>query len=158
MSIRYIKQDITTIDNGIIGHGVNCLGKMGSGVALAIKNKWPEVYNQYVQYCNVFAKQAEEKLGIVQTVDVGTADKPLVIANCFTQVNYGHDGKRYANKVAVEESLSNLVAFAANFHMPVYIPKIGCGLGGLNFEQDVQPILETLTSDYPAVTITVCEI
>lgn len=37
------------LDSGaaVICHQVNCQGKMNSGVAKAIREKWPEVYTRY---------------------------------------------------------------------------------------------------------------
>ena len=45
--IRYVKGDITESNCDIICHQVNCRGAMNSGVAKAIREKWPEVYEQY---------------------------------------------------------------------------------------------------------------
>lgn len=45
--MKYIKKDITTVNWGIIAHGVNCRGRMSSGVAAAIRSKWPIVYDKY---------------------------------------------------------------------------------------------------------------
>lgn len=39
-----------------IAHQVNCRGKMGSGVALAIKQKYPEVYQKYSEACKFIKK------------------------------------------------------------------------------------------------------
>ena len=46
----FIQKDITTERHGLIIHGVNCQGVMGSGVALAIRNKWPVVYDEYKKH------------------------------------------------------------------------------------------------------------
>lgn len=35
---------------GIIVHGVNSQGVMGSGVAKQIKDKWPEAYGSYMAH------------------------------------------------------------------------------------------------------------
>lgn len=40
----YLNKNIITIQEGVIAHGVNCTGAMNSGVAKAIREKWPEVY------------------------------------------------------------------------------------------------------------------
>lgn len=138
--ITTIKQDITTVTHGIIAHGVNCQGVMGSGVAGAIKQKWPTVYNEYKAYCNTLLSPSEA-LGIVQTVHI--ADN-LIVANCFTQLNYGRDGKKYASPEAIHEAFESLIDYSIYTNLPIYTPKIGCGLGGLSWEDDVQPILRLL--------------
>lgn len=155
MSINYVKQDITKVTNGIIAHGVNCLGKMGSGVALAIRTKWPKAYSEYEQFWRVFTQPKAGLLGIVQTVEV---DNDLYVANCFTQVIYGHDGGRYADLDAVRESLENVFAFADHKDLQIFLPRIGCGLGGLSWEGEVEPIIHQLSEEFPHLLVTVCDI
>lgn len=152
--IKYEKLDVTTVTSGIVGHGVNCQAKMGSGVALAIRNKFKKVYHEYVDLCESYEDRSE-LLGICQIVDV---DDALYIGNCFTQEFYGNDGKPYADTTAIEESLSGLICFGEIKQLPVYIPKIGCGLGGLSWETDVLPIVEKLLEEYPKVDITICSL
>ena len=36
---------------GNIGHGVNCAGAMGKGIALEFKSRWPEMYKSYHELC-----------------------------------------------------------------------------------------------------------
>jgi len=42
------KGDLLKVAEGVICHQVNCKGKMGSGLALAIKNMYPSVYQAYM--------------------------------------------------------------------------------------------------------------
>ena len=141
--ITYIKQDITELDRGFILHGVNCQGVMGSGIALAIRNKWPQVYEQYKIKCAAFQEDQQQLLGKVQFVDVDP-DTPLVIANGFTQINFGKDHQRYADPWAIKKCLLQTVDIVRLFYedVPIYMPMVGCGLGGLNWKLDVQPIVE----------------
>ena len=80
------------LDSGaeIICHQVNCQGKMNSGVAKAIREKWPEVYTMYrAKYeCQV------DLLGQIQPIII-SADKAVI--NMFAQYNYGYDGRRYTS-------------------------------------------------------------
>lgn len=96
MIIRNISGDVTAPIKGIIGHGVNCQGVMGSGVALAIRNKFPKAYAEYLALCA--RKKPEDLLGTTQLVQI-TDD--LYVANMFTQLNFGGDGKVYASLDAV---------------------------------------------------------
>ena len=155
MSLSFITKDITTVTTGIVGQGVNCLGQMGSGVALAIRNKWNKAYTEYHTYCKNFSRPAPDMLGIVQIVDISDE---LKVANCFTQVNFGKDGKVYADINSIDEALQGLFAYADFQNLPIFLPKIGCGLGGLNFESDVQPILESLSEEFPHISVTICDI
>lgn len=129
--INIIKKDITTINSpAIIMHGVNCQGKMGSGVAKALFTKWSDVREKYLTI-----PVDKMELGLTQIVNV---EKDLYVANCFTQEFYGYDGKKYADETAILKCLFDVTALANCLKIyDIYSPKIGCGLGGLNWEEDV---------------------
>ena len=46
--IEYIKGNILNATEGIIVQQVNCMGVMGAGLAKQIRDKWPSVYNRYL--------------------------------------------------------------------------------------------------------------
>jgi O-acetyl-ADP-ribose deacetylase (regulator of RNase III) len=153
--IKYITKDITTVQVGVVAHGCNCLGLMGSGVALAVRKKWPAAFAQYRQLVSAY-NDPSELLGIAQIVKAfPPAD--LYVANCFTQVSCGTD-KVHAKRAAIYESLANAASFAELNELPLYLPKIGCGLGGLVWDNDVVYIIESIADEYPDVNIYVCDI
>ena len=47
MSIYHVKGSLLDADVDYYCHQVNCQGRMGSGIAKAIKEKWPVVYSEY---------------------------------------------------------------------------------------------------------------
>lgn len=149
--MRYEKRDITTVEApGIIAHGVNCQGAMGSGVARALYQKWPAVKGDYLKCKGNMA------LGVMQTVPV---EPCLYVANCFTQENYGRDGRRYASPEAIRKALTKVCEFLSkSTFLPeeIHLPKIGCGLGGLDWEIDVEPVLQELEGMY-GMTFVVCD-
>ena len=100
MIIRNVNGDVTTPIRGIIGHGVNCQGVMGSGVALAIRNKFPKAYQEYLALCDATADK-RNLLGTVQLVQI---TDELYVANMFTQFSFGGDGKKYASLSAVRDA------------------------------------------------------
>ncbi len=131
--INTIKGDLLTA-KGLILHGVNCQGVMGSGVALAIRNKWPEVFQAYVYYVGGCGgpENADSYIGTVHFV--GTKDESVVVANCFTQNRYGKDGKKYASYDAIDSCMQSVREYLErNADEPVNFPLIGCGLGGLHW-------------------------
>ena len=81
--------NLLDVKSGIICHQVNCIGAMGAGIALQIKNKWPVVFNDYKKECQLFVHNPKKLLGKVQ--DTLVSDK-LVVANCFGQVYPGRNG------------------------------------------------------------------
>ena len=135
----YLGKDITTVQSpALIAHGVNTKNAMGSGVARAIYMKWPTVKAMY-------HREGSMRLGDTQFVEV---EDGLVVANCFTQSDYGRDGQCYASLKAVKMSLAAAAYEALNRDLDkVYIPRIGCGLGGLDWEEDVVPVLLEIEKD-----------
>lgn len=125
--------DITLVTEGIIAHGVNCQGVMGSGVARALYTKWPIVKEAYLSL-------KEHKLGLIQQVYV---DFGLSVFNCHTQEFYGIDNKVYANFDTVVKCME----VCATIDYIVNIPKIGCGLGGLDWN-DLEKELLKIEKEY----------
>lgn len=109
-----------------IAHQVNCRGVMGSGVAKAIRQKYPEVYRKYVGLCNEYL--ASKLIGSAIPCRTST-DK--VIWNLFAQDNYGY-GKQYTNYNAFQRCLANIVQwFPKSDPACIAMPyMIGCGRGG----------------------------
>lgn len=147
--IKYLpKFDITSVDTGVVIQGCNCRGGYGAGVSGAIARKWPKVYEAYSSL--TFSPSL---LGSTQTVII---DKTLLIVNCFTQKDFGGDGKVYANADAIRRSLKDVYELASFTKLPVYMPKIGSGLGGLSWENDVEPIVQDMDTRYETVDTYVC--
>lgn len=138
-----LKQDITTIDYGIICHQVNCMGVMGAGLAKTIRYKWPTVY---ADYCQVANSKTGLQLGMVITTQV---ERNVVVASLCGQRFYGRD-KRYTDYEAMCTCLRNLMYLNSNNNWPIYIPyKMGCNLAGGDWEV-VQRII---AGEVPSATI-----
>ena len=144
MKVQY-GSDITKVTHGIIAHGVNCQNRMGSGVAKALYTKWPEVKEWYHEY------PSEQVLGNMMLVPIDPPD--LYVANCYTQDRYGYDGDRYASTVAINRSLETLTNIARALKLEVHMPMLGCGLGGLHWETEVEPIVYLMTLAGVKVTV-----
>lgn len=165
MSLRYIIKDVTTVTRGIVAHGVNCAGKMNSGVAKAIRNKWPEVYRRFMDHPTAQTPRGRCILGEVDFICIG--DEDIVVANCYTQKTYGYDNKKYADLVGVIIALQHIcqmldlriIGALDNPNVTaVYIPRIGCGLGGLDWDTEVGLFVEELARKYPQIDIYVCDL
>lgn len=148
--MKYTKGDLLDIERGIIAHGVNCQRTMGSGVALAVKNKYPDAYKAYMDLPSTFQKAL---FGTAHLVDVG-APYTLYIAHCFTQKTYGREaGVKYASVEAIQGAIVTCMEFSRRVRLPIYLPKIGCGLGGLDWETEVRPALEEIEEKYIDVIV-----
>jgi len=140
MTITFVKQDITTVTEGVIAHGVNCQVAMGSGVAKALYEKWPNVRNQFLKRHYYGPKY----LGKVDYVKEGL----VTIANCYTQEFYGRKIRIYASPQAVKEALFQVVGNAHVYAVPLHLPRIACGLAGLSWETEVGPMLTTIDNHF----------
>jgi len=124
---------------GVIAHSCNCFNTMGSGVALAIKNAFPEAYEAD---CRT-EKGDKRKLG-------GFTMAAIVegyVFNLYGQYNYGKDGAQYTNYEALRGALRNM-AFklkSLGFTGTIGLPKIGAGTGGGDWETISEIIKQELT-------------
>jgi len=127
--MREIIGDITEITNGIIMHQVNCQNVMGSGVARALYEKYPQVKSDYHKFCE--GQKPKKLLGCVQTVFI---DRNLIVVNSFTQLNFGKGnitGVKYTDEKLLINSIKELDSFAKARSQTAYVPKyIGCCQAG----------------------------
>jgi len=124
---RY-NSDITKVTSGIIVHGCNAQGVMGSGVAKQLRAKYPEIFLDYLDLLNTFKESKDSPMGKTM---VSLVSKDLYIANAVTQEFYGRDGKQYVDYEALSTCLTSVADLAQQWKMPVHIPYlIGAGLGG----------------------------
>lgn len=114
--------DLLEATEDIIGHQVNCQGVMGSGVAKAIRDKYPVAYDGYKELTF-----SPELLGQVQLLEVGTGK---YVANIFAQDTYGRTGK-HTDYHALTYALVRLAVIAKIQKKSVALPyRIGAGTGG----------------------------
>ena len=145
--IFYRIGDLLTAPQTRIAHQVNCRGKMGSGVALAIKQKYPEVYQKYSEACKVYKK--DFLYGSCQKI----VCKDKIVYNLFGQDGYGYDGKQYTSyaflTIALEKMFEKIKSEnVLNEKISVAIPyKMGCDRGGADWKI-VESIIEDLSSKY----------
>lgn len=131
--LKVVQQDLLTVLHGVICHQTNCLGAMGSGIALSIQHKWPGVFAAYQELCAKYP--GSRSIMLLGTCQLIPASKDLLVANIFGQHNYGRFGI-YTNYRAVTEAFQNLKSQIATLtdvasRPKVHIPfKMGCGLAG----------------------------
>lgn len=123
--IEYRQGSLLDVKRGIIVHGCNAQGIMGSGIAKNIKEKWPKAYTQYVEDIS----RGNYKTGDISTYS--TAADKLYIISAITQEFYGREPKtKYTSYDAIDNCFNKICWFATQYNMTVHIPKIGAGLGG----------------------------
>lgn len=163
MSINFVKQDLTTSDADYICHQVNCQGKMNSGVAKAIREKWPIVYKKYQEWqfsygawAHAMANENPENLmistmlGNILTVPLfdGQVEKQQYVINMAAQGYYGYDGKRYTSYDAFWGCLGHILETVPKGSKVSFPYKIGSDRGGANWDVIYTMITAALGSDY----------
>lgn len=148
--IKIVEGNLLDAKEDIIGHQVNCKGKMGSGVALQIKEKYPLAFSKYQNYIknkrsNVGSFYVSGMLlGNCQIVYVGDENnKPRFVANLFGQDGYGYNGRKYTDEDSLFESLVKLRTEAEEYGKSVALPyNIGCDRGGGDWSKVEKLILK----------------
>lgn len=143
-----------------ICHQVNCQGKMNSGVAKAIREKWPVVFQKYDEWHLSFdawahaAADTEDRrnelkktamLGRVLSVPV---NENQFVLNFASQFGYGYDGKRYTSYDAFWMCLGAIRSTVPKGSSIAFPYGIGCVRGGANWEIIQTMIKEVLADDY----------
>ena len=133
--VRYIKGDITKSDCDIICHQVNCQGAMNSGVAKAIREKWPEVYNNYKVWCDRNKTDTKRLLGLYQVIQINDNPQKWVV-NLFAQQWYGYNETRFTDYEAFYNCIYEMSLMLTDNlkDKTIAFPyKIGCVRGGANW-------------------------
>lgn len=118
---RQLNRNILDLTDGIICHQVNCQNKMGAGLALQIRKKWPQVYKDYIS--------VDKMLGNIILTKI---NPNLVVASLCGQISYGRS-KTHTNYIALYNCFTKLKKWKDQI-MPIqniFIPyQMGCGLAG----------------------------
>lgn len=131
--------DLFTTENKALLHGVNTHGVMGSGIALPFKNKFPKMYEEYVRFC------VQGHLLPGQTM-IFFAPEDILIYNAATQDAPGPNARYEWIDSSVREAASFQIKRNKDFPernpLLISMPRIGCGIGGLEWEKVEQILLE----------------
>jgi len=143
--VTELEKDMTKIQQGVILHGCNTKGVMGFAGSQIMKAAFPSIFPPYKSYCHIANKMGRNILGRV--IEVQIEDKDLYVLTGLTQIDYGVDGKAYADIGAVEKVVKHAAEFASFLKIPLYMPKIGCGHGGLDWDE-VKPFIQKAADEY----------
>lgn len=135
--IEYRKGDLfAQYSANVLVHGCNQQGFMGKGIAFGFRRRWYSMYKNYKYLCET------GKLGLGDVffwiTENHLVSGNLTIANLISQSAINQQ----ASVWAIERGLNKIISL--HEYDVIAMPKIGCGLGGLNWEQDVAPIVEKL--------------
>ena len=140
MSVHFEIGNLLDAPVDYICHQVNCQGRMGSGIAKQIRDRWPVVYDSYIQVASPVW------LGCIQKVVVDISQKTVI--NMFAQEHYGYDGKRYTSYDAFWACLGGIRDSVPKGSKIGFPYRIGCGLGGANWQVIETMIYAVLGKDF----------
>jgi hypothetical protein len=122
--MKIILENVFNIKSGIVCQQVNCMGVMGAGLALQMRNVYPEVYTSYIKFCRI----NNPLLGKVLFVPI---NNQLIIANIFAQNSYKGKYICHTDYEAMIKCLRLVEEKGKDENLQIYFPhRIGCGLAG----------------------------
>lgn len=121
---------------------------MGAGIALEVKKRFPQCYEQYREAC----ERKQLTIGQVLVCRTGSL-QPQYIIHFPTKKHWRHASQiRY-----IEKGLDSLIEAIQEYKIhSIALPPLGCGLGGLDWNQ-VKPIIENKLSGLDSVEVYVYE-
>lgn len=145
--IERVRGNLLEADVDALVNPVNTDGVMGKGLALQIKNAFPDVFASYQRAC----KLGEVTVGRMHVVP--RQGSPRFIFNFPTkttwrkpsELDYIKHGLRDLARVVLELGIASIA-----------VPPLGCGLGGLDW-RDVEPLIIDAFKRLPAVRVVVFE-
>lgn len=132
--IEFTNGDMFDVEADIRVNTVNCVGVMGAGVALAFKQRYPDMFKDYKRDCND---------GIVKPgkMHVWKSLSGDWIVNFPTKRHWREDS-RYED---IEAGLDDLRRYLDSVgHKTIALPALGCGNGGLDWGRVSEMIREKL--------------
>ena len=143
--IEYQKGDLLQADAEALVNTVNCVGIMGRGVALQFRKAFPDNYKIYKAIC----ERNELRPGKMLIFDLNRFQNPRFIINFPTK-------RHWKGKSRIEDIKDGLDALVEEVQQreirSIAIPPLGCGLGGLNWN-DVRSMIEEAFAALPNVKV-----
>lgn len=142
MTVEYRVGNLFDLRLPAIGHGVNCKGAMGAGIALQMSIRFPDMHKAYRKECHA---------GNLRPGGIFVWGRNPVVYNMATQLWPGANAKLEH----IQSSLELVLEDALTYNIPeVGIPRIGAGIGGLTWNE-VRSTIEAAAGDSPVRIIVV---
>lgn len=153
MTTKYIEGDAlewASKDGYCMIHVCNSQGKMGSGIAKQVKEKFPDAYESYLHYHKM--PYRGKFLGSVST------DKTFSVINMVAQEFYGYDGKQYISYKHLESCLEFIAAYwkalsTQGIHTIVVPYKMGSDRAGGDWGVVIKMVEEVLGEHFEILVV-----
>lgn len=148
MKPEYRQGDILQAEADALVNTVNCVGIMGRGIALQFRNAFPANFKAYKAACD----REQVRPGRMFVHETGQLN-PRFIINFPTK-------RHWRGKSRMQDIESGLVALVAEIRergiQSIALPPLGCGLGGLDWNE-VRPRIEAALAEVPEVRTIIFE-
>lgn len=135
--ITYMEGDLFESPAQTLVNPVNIVGVMGKGLALEFKKRYPKMFDEY-------KKQCDNRQLVVWRPILWKGEDHWIL-NFPTKRHW----KDPSQLIFIEVGLSNFVRLYELYEISsIAFPKLGCGNGGLDWE-DVKPIMEKHLQNLP---------
>ena len=143
--IRFARGNLLEAPVEALVNAVNCVGAMGKGIALQFKQAFPANFRAYEAACSANAVFP----GRMLVHDRGMLIQPRYIINFPTK-------RHWREKSRIDDVETGLVALVEEVRgrgiRSIAIPALGCGLGGLAWDE-VRPRIEAAFNSLPDVDV-----
>lgn len=140
--IDYITGNIFDTNAQCLVNPVNTVGVMGAGLALKFKRQYPHMFNMYKLHCN----SGTLKVGSLMFYKSSVEKNSKIICLFPTKEHWKNPSKIEYIKLG----LQSFVQYYQEWNITsVAFPLLGCGLGGLDWEHEVQPLYIKYLSPLP---------
>lgn len=142
MGVRFVSGDLfaNQFKATALGHGCNCQGSMGAGIAIGFRERYPAMFEEYRRRCKAAPREFNPG-----DVFFWREDGNPAVFNLATQERYWLGRATYD---WVETCLREMRRMAdAEGIATIAIPKVGTGYGGLSWKK-LRPIVESAFGDW----------
>ena len=147
--IKFTQGNLLDAEVEAVVNTVNTVGVMGKGIALMFKEAFPENLKEYVAAC----KREDVKVGLMFVTERRQLMGPKWIINFPTKKHWRHPTKMEW----ITEGLQDLRRFVEEKNIrSLAVPPLGCGAGGLDWN-DVRPAIEEALNALADVNVIVYE-
>jgi len=130
--MRCVYGDVFASAADVLVIPVNCMGVAGCGLALQCKQKYPHWFETYREVCQA---------GFLV---IGSPVFHVFPGRSFVSFPTKNDWRQPAFSDDVEAGLQSLWSIDGPWYQPgrmIAFPKLGCGAGGLSWEEDIHPLM-----------------
>ncbi len=143
--VEITKGNLFKTDTEAIVNTVNTVGVMGKGIALQFKKAFSTNFQAYKKACD----NKEVKIGEMFVFETGQMVNPKYIINFPTKRHW----KEKSKLEYIDLGLKDLINVVHKRSIrSLAIPPLGCGLGGLNW-QDVQLLIKKYCDELPNLKV-----